>query len=272
MKNLQGRVVLVTGASGGLGEACALAFAEEGCDLVLAARRADELERVAQKIRSRGRKALAVPTDVAVESQVRTLADKSLAAFGRVDIVICNAGIGWTGPTQRMDHADWDKVLGVNLYGVIDVIRFFSPAMIERRDGHIVIMSSAFGLTGIPFGTLYSASKSALIGLGECLRSEMHRYNIGVTTVCPGLIESDLIRNTHFKHVDEQARSLSNMVKPMPADKFARIVVSSVRRNRGLIVITPLAKFLWYSKRISQRLFELISLFIARKTQKHVQG
>ncbi len=271
MKNLEGRVVLVTGASGGLGEACALAFADEGCDLVLAARRKEELEKVAEKIRVRGRKSLVVPTDVAVESQVRTLADKSFTAFGQVDIVVCNAGIGWTGPTHRMDHVDWDKVLGVNLYGVIDVIRFFSPPMVERRDGHIVIMSSAFGLTGIPFGTLYSASKSALIGLGECLRSEMRRYHIGVTTVCPGLIESDLIKNTHFKHADERARALSNMVKPMPANKFARIVVASVRRDRGLVVVTPLAKLLWYSKRLSQRLFEMISLFVAMKTQKHIQ-
>jgi len=272
MKDLSNRVVLVTGASGGLGEACAMAFAAEGCDLVLAARRADELERVAARIRTLGRKSLVVPTDVAVESQVKELADKAFAAFGKVDIIICNAGIGWTGPTHRMDHDDWGKVLGVNLYGVIDMIRFFSPPMIARRDGHIVIMSSAFGLTGIPFGTLYSTSKAALIGLGECLRSEMHRHRIGVTTICPGLIESDLIKNTHFKNVDEKARALSNMIKPMPADKFARRVVASVRKNKGLVVITLLANFMWYSKRLSQRFFELISLLVALMTQKHVES
>lgn len=272
MKDLSNRVVLVTGASGGLGEACAMAFAAEGCDLVLAARRADELERVAARIRALGRTALAVPTDVATESQVRELADKAFAAFGKVDIVICNAGIGWTGPTHRMDHDDWGKVLGVNLYGVIDVIRFFTPPMIARRDGHIVIMSSAFGITGIPFGTLYSTSKSALIALGECLRSEMYRHRIGVTTICPGLIESDLIKNTHFKNVDEKARALSNMVKPMPADKFALRVVAAVRKNKGLVVITGLANCMWYAKRISQRFYELISLLVAISTQKHVES
>ncbi|MDT8273838.1 MAG: SDR family NAD(P)-dependent oxidoreductase, partial [Desulfomonilia bacterium] len=141
-----------------------------------------------------------------------------------------------------------------------------------QRHGHVVIISSIFGITCIPFGTLYASSKAALIALGECLRSELRRYHVGVTTVCPGYIESDLITNTRFKKVDEEARALAQLVKPMPVENCVRIIIRAVRKNKGVIVITGLAKFFWYCKRLSQRLYECTSLIIALSTQRHVKG
>lgn len=271
MKHLQNRVVMITGASSGIGKACAFAFADEGCDLVLCARRREELEEVAEEVRGKGRRALVVPTDVSSESQVRTLAKKAFRAFGRIDIAVCNAGIGWTGPTHLMRRKDWDRVLGVNLYGVIHVLQQFVPPMVARREGHVVIMSSAFGQTGLPFGALYSVSKAGLLSLGECLRAELANVGVGVTTLCPGLIQSELIANTRLEHVDEEARSLSSMVKPMAVDKFAKRVVRSVKKDRGVVVITGLARLLWYSKRISQRLFEFVALQVSRRSFKYVR-
>jgi 3-oxoacyl-[acyl-carrier protein] reductase len=270
MKNLKGKTVLITGASGGIGKACALAFADEGCNCVICARRADELEKLAEMIRKKGVRALAVPTDVSDEKQIKALAKKAYAEFGTIDILMCNAGIGWTGPTHLMERADWDAVFGVNFFGTIYCIRNFVPSMVKRREGHVVIVSSAFGLTGIPYGTLYSSSKSALIGLGECLRSELSNSGVGVSTMCPGLIDTNLIANTNLKMVNEKARSLSAMVKPMPVDKYARIVVKSVKKNRGLVVSTALAKAFWITKRASQRLYEFISLLVARSTHKYI--
>ena len=187
MKDLIGKVVLITGASGGIGKAVALALADEGCDVVLCARREKELNEVADAIRKKGRRALVVPTDVAIEEQMKDLAKKAFKEFGKVDIVFCNAGIGWTGPTHLMTKADWDTVYNVNFFHVIYAMQLFVPPMVERREGHFVINASAFGLTGIPFGTLYASSKSALIMLGECLRSELASSNVGVTTISPGL-------------------------------------------------------------------------------------
>lgn len=270
MKDLKDKVVLITGASGGIGKACAVAFAEQGCDVVICARRREELEKVASEIRAKGRKALAIPTDVSNEDQVKAMAEQTMKEFGKVDILVCNAGFGWTGPTHLMERSDWDTVFNTNFFGVIHFIRHFVPSMTRERQGHVVIISSIFGITCIPFGTLYASSKAALIALGECLRSELRRFNVGVTTVCPGYIESDLIVNTHFKKVDEKARSLAALVKPMPVEKCTRIIIKAVKRNQGVIVITPMAKFFWYCKRLSQRLYEGISMLITLTTQRYV--
>lgn len=270
MKDLKDKVVVITGASGGIGKACALAFAEEGCHVVVCARRRDELEKVASEIRAKGRKALAIPTDVSNENQVKAMATETFKQFGRVDILVCNAGFGWTGPTHLMERSDWDKVFNTNFFGVVHCIRHFAPQMTREERGHIVIISSIFGITCIPFGTLYASSKAALIALGECLRSELRRYHVGVTTVCPGYIESELITNTHFKKVDEEARSLAALVKPMPVEKCTRLIIRAVKKNQGVIVITLLAKFFWLCKRLSQRLYERISIIITLATQKYV--
>ncbi|MGC9324099.1 MAG: SDR family NAD(P)-dependent oxidoreductase [Desulfomonilia bacterium] len=271
MKNLKDNVVVVTGASGGIGKALALAFAEEGCNVVICARRKDELEKVAYEIRAKGREALAIPTDVSDESQVKAMAAEAFKRFGEVDILVCNAGFGWTGPTHLMERSDWDTVFNTNFFGVVHFIRHFVPAMTKQRHGHVVIISSIFGITCIPYGTLYASSKAALIALGECLRSELQRYRVGVTTVCPGYIESDLIANTRFKMVEKEARKLASLVKPMPVEKCARIIIRAVKRNKGVIVITGLAKFFWYCKRISQRLYEIISLVITFSTRRYVE-
>jgi len=271
MKDLQDKVVVVTGASGGIGKALALAFADEGCHVVVCARRKEELEKVASEIRAKGRNSLAVTTDVSDEEQVKAMAAETFKAFGKVDILVCNAGFGWTGPTHLMERSDWDTVFNTNFFGVVHFIRHFVPSMTRQRQGHVVIVSSIFGITCIPFGTLYASSKAALIALGECLRSELRRYHVGVTTVCPGLIESDLITNTHFKKVDEEARSLAAFVTPMPVDKCTRIIIRAVKKNQGVIVITWLAKLLWYCKRISQRLYEGILLIITLTTQRYVK-
>jgi NADP-dependent 3-hydroxy acid dehydrogenase YdfG len=272
MKDLIGKVALITGASGGIGKAVALALADEGCDVVLCARREKELNEVADAIRKKGRRTLVVQTDVAVEEQMKDLAKKAFKDFKKVDIVFCNAGIGWTGPTHLMTKADWDTVYNVNFFHVIYAMQLFVPPMVERREGHFVINASAFGLTGIPFGTLYASSKSALIMLGECLRSELASSNVGVTTISPGLIESDLIANTTFKKVDEEARGLSAMVTPMPVEKCVQKIIKAIKKNKGLVVITALANALWYIKRLSQRFYELVSLMVANKTSKYVHN
>ncbi len=271
MKNLRDKVVLITGAGGGIGRALAHAFAAEGCGLVLCDKNQAAVRAAAAEVEKSGARALALRVDVSDEKQVAGVVIKSAGAFPRIDIVVCNAGIGWTGPTHLMSRKDWDTVFNVNFFGVVNFIRQFVPGFIERRQGHVVITSSIFGITGLPYGTLYAASKAALIALGECLRSELSFYGIGVTTVCPGLIATDLTATTRFKGVDEAARELPSKIRAMSPEKCAAIIVRSVKRNRGVVVITLLAKIQWGIKRLSQRLYEFESRKIAGATKDYIR-
>jgi NAD(P)-dependent dehydrogenase (short-subunit alcohol dehydrogenase family) len=270
VKNIRGKTVLITGSGGGIGRALAMEFALQGCNLVLCDINSDAVNETARKLIETGTDALAFITDVSKEDEVRSLSEKLKVADIKVDIIVCNAGIGWTGPTHLMDRADWERVMGVNFYGAVHFIRHFVPSMTGRKEGHVVIISSIFGITGLPYGTLYASSKAALVALGECLRAELSFHNIGVTTICPGLIETGLISSTYFKGVDEKARELPARIRAMPADKCARVIVRSVRKNKGIVVITGLAKCIWTAKRLSQRMFEFMQKIIAGETKDYI--
>jgi NADP-dependent 3-hydroxy acid dehydrogenase YdfG len=270
VKNIRGKTVLITGSGGGIGRALAMEFALQGCNLVLCDINSDAVNETARKLIETGTDALAFITDVSKGDEVRSLSEKLKVADIKVDIIVCNAGIGWTGPTHLMDRADWERVMGVNFYGAVHFIRHFVPSMTGRKEGHVVIISSIFGITGLPYGTLYASSKAALVALGECLRAELSFHNIGVTTICPGLIETGLISSTYFKGVDEKARELPARIRAMPADKCARVIVRSVRKNKGIVVITGLAKCIWTAKRLSQRMFEFMQKIIAGETKDYI--
>ena len=267
MKNIRGKTVLITGLGGGIGRALAMEFALQGCSLVLCDINSDAVNETARKLIETGTDALAFITDVSKEDEVRSLSEKLKVADIKVDIIVCNAGIGWTGPTHLMDRADWERVMGVNFYGAVHFIRHFVPSMTGRKEGHVVIISSIFGITGLPYGTLYASSKAALVALAECLRAELSFHNIGVTTIYQGLIETGLISSTYFKGVDEKARELPARIRAMPADKCARVIVRSVRKNKGIVVITGLAKCIWTVKRLSQGMFQFMQKRIAGETR-----
>ena len=270
VKNIRGKTVLITGSGGGIGRALAMEFALQGCSLVLCDINSDAVNETARKLIETGTDALAFITDVSKEDEVRSLSEKLKVADIKVDIIVCNAGIGWTGPTHLMDRADWERVMGVNFYGAVHFIRHFVPSMTGRKEGHVMIISSIFGITGLPYGTLYASSKAALVALAECLRAELSFHNIGVTTIYQGLIETGLISSTYFKGVDEKARELPARIRAMPADKCARVIVRSVRKNKGIVVITGLAKCIWTAKRLSQRMFEFMQKIIAGETKDYI--
>ncbi len=257
MKDLKGRVAMVTGASGGIGRASALAFADEGCDVVVCDVRDKELERVAEEIRKRGREALAVRTDVGVEKEVRALAEKAFARFGKVDIAFSNAGVALSGQTHLLEKADWEKVMNVNFYGAVHVLQYFVRPMVERGEGHFVVNSSGFGLTGAPYNTPYSTSKFALVGMTECLRAELAQYNVRVTTLCGGVVQTDIFKNAELKGFDDKARYALSFFKGMTPEKFAGIVVRAVKKNQGLVITDAMTKYSYLFKRCSPTLFEL---------------
>lgn len=193
MKLEAGQVAVVTGAANGIGRAVAAALVDRGLQVVVADVEAGTLARTAAEL---GDQVLAVPTDVADIDQVRALADRTLAAFGRVDLVVNNAGVGAGGPSWDIAPAEWDRVWSVNVGGVVNGIHVFTPHLIAGGGGHIVNTASLAGLTVGLFGAPYAASKSAVISISESLRGELDIIapNIGVTVVCPGPVDTRMFR------------------------------------------------------------------------------
>lgn len=189
------RVAIVTGAAKGMGGAITTALAEEGAHVVAAAREAPPLEALVERLRSleRGKRYLAVPTDVTVETQVAALTQRTLAEFGRIDILVNAAGV--IGPIETPLHKippeQWDSVLSVNLRGVFLCCRAVVPTMIEQRHGKIVNIAGTSGLRGYRYRAAYSSSKWAVRGLTRTLALEVGPYNVNVNAVCPGVVEGD---------------------------------------------------------------------------------
>ncbi|MFQ5984333.1 MAG: SDR family NAD(P)-dependent oxidoreductase, partial [Alphaproteobacteria bacterium] len=203
---LENKVAIVTGAAKGMGAAISLTLAREGADLVLAAREAAPLEEVATKARGIGRRAEVVPVDVTVEPQVVAMVERTLAAFdGRIDILVNVAGV--TGPIEtpvwKIEQADFDHVIAVNLRGTYLPIKHVLPTMIAQRSGKIVNIGGTSGLRGYKYRTAYSSSKWAVRGLTRTVALDVGEYGINVNVVCPGIVETPRMERL----CDEKARA-----------------------------------------------------------------
>jgi NAD(P)-dependent dehydrogenase (short-subunit alcohol dehydrogenase family) len=191
--DIQDKIAVVTGAASGIGRATAVELAREGASLVLADLNDDGLKEVGSEIEALGRSVLAVETDVSKLESVQNLYDRSLAAMGRVDILMNNAGVHIVGPIEHTSIDDWKWIIDVNLWGVIYGIKVFLPHMLERESGHIVNTASVAGLAGGLDAIPYTATKFAVVGISEGLAVSLNKRGIGVTAVCPGLVGTNII-------------------------------------------------------------------------------
>lgn len=193
MRDFRNKTVLITGASSGIGESLALAFAQEGANLLLVARDRERLAAVQAQCAARGVSARVAVVDVIDEAQVRALAEDIAAQGGHVDVLVNNAGVVMGGLCWEVETADWRRLHDLNVMGVVHGIRAFVPRMIERaQGGHVVNLASVSGLVGAPGMSTYSATKFAVVGLSESLRHELHRHRIGVSVVCPGFVKTPI--------------------------------------------------------------------------------
>jgi NAD(P)-dependent dehydrogenase (short-subunit alcohol dehydrogenase family) len=192
MKEFTDKVAVVTGAASGIGRATAIALANEGADLVLADVNDGRMEEVRKEIAGLGRRAVAVHTDVSKLDDVQGLFERSIAELGRVDILMNNAGVHMMGPVEKISIADWEWIIGINLWGVIHGIKVFLPHMLERGSGHIVNTASVAGLLGADPSIPYTVTKFAVVGLSESLAVYLRRKGIGVTIICPGLVSTKI--------------------------------------------------------------------------------
>ncbi|MBZ5704370.1 MAG: 3-oxoacyl-[acyl-carrier-protein] reductase [Acidobacteriia bacterium] len=188
--NLSGRVALVTGASQGIGRACALKLAQSGAAVAAAARNQDKLNELVQQITGSGGKAAAFPMDVAEEEQIKTACKAVIAQFGKIDILVNNAGITRDQLVMRMKRADWDAVLNTNLTSAYLCIQQVIGSMLKQRWGRIINITSIFGQMGQAGQANYASSKAGLIGLTMAMAREVASRNITCNAVAPGFIET----------------------------------------------------------------------------------
>lgn len=225
--NIQGKVVVIAGASSGLGEATARHLSAQGATVVLGARRTDRIEAIALELTQAGGKALALATDVTQPDQVKALVDAAVAAYGRVDVMLNNAGLMPHSPLERLKINDWNRTIDVNIKGVLYGIAAALPHMQRQKSGQIVNVSSVAGHKVGQGNAVYAATKHAVRVISEGLRQEVKPYNIRTTIVSPGAMTTELPGSATEPDVAENLRKFYDAYA-IPADAFARAVAFAI--------------------------------------------
>jgi len=233
--NIGGKVVVITGASSGLGEATARRLSAEGASVVLGARRIDRLTSLAGELTGRGGKALALATDVTDRDQVKRLVDAAVETYGRVDVMINNAGLMPQSLLERLKIDEWDRMVDVNIKGVLYGIAAALPHMKRQKSGHFINVSSVAGHKVRPGGTVYSATKHAVRVISEGLRQEVKPYNIRTTIISPGAVDTELPDTITDPDVAVAMRTFYDDIA-IPADSFARAVVFAMSQPEDVDV------------------------------------
>ena len=254
--NLSGKTVLVTGAASGIGKETALAFARRGATLVICDLNEAGLEATATQIRTLGRDVITRRVDVANRDDVREFAAAVHAQVDAVDILMNNAGVGLGAGFLDTSLEDWDWIVGINLKGVIHGCHFFIPPMVQRgRGGHVINVASAAAFVATEALAAYSTTKYAVFGLSEALRDELQRHRIGVTAVCPGIINTAITETSPLRGANNTPEMRQRMVeiyrrRNYGPERVAGNILKAVQRNRGVAPISPEAWAMYYLKRI----------------------
>ena len=229
MTGISGKAVAITGASSGIGEATARLLAERGAAVVLGARRADRLDKLAEEIRESGGRAVAVATDVTRPEDLRRLVDRAVTQFGRLDVLVSNAGISKIGPVADLDVSGWSAMIDVNLRGVLHGIAAALPVFRRQGHGHLVTTVSTAGLKIVPTMAVYAATKNAVRTLLEGLRQESTDGVLRTTAVSPGYIRTELADSIDNAEVREQIRRNSDAFAISP-DAVARAIAFAIEQ------------------------------------------
>lgn len=267
-KDLTGRVVVVTGAGSGIGRELAVQAAGRGATLSLCDRDEAGLEQTLDLVRASGANAEGQVVDVSDAEQMAVFGKTTIEQFGAPDLVINNAGIAVIGGILDTTLADWGRLLGVNVMGVVHGINAFVPAMAERGGGHVVNVASAAGLLANPQLGGYSATKHAVVGLSEALRIELAPHRVGVTAVCPGIIDTAITRNSAYRGGDAAARKAKTAKtyarRGYTPARAAANILKAVDRNRAVAPIAPEAHVMYVLSRVAPPLARRLSALMAK--------
>ena len=201
---LKNRVAIITGGGRGIGREVAILFASEGAKVMVSARSSDQIAKVVEEISASGGEAIGVNADVSREDDVRRIVDETMENFGRVDVLVNNAGILEPGPIASVDSESWRRVIEVNLFGTFYCTKAVTPILIGQGWGRIINMSSRSGKMGHPSLTAYCASKHGVVGLTKALAEELAPFNITVNAICPGVVETDMVSETVKEQVGDK--------------------------------------------------------------------
>jgi NADP-dependent 3-hydroxy acid dehydrogenase YdfG len=229
--DLEGKAAAITGASSGIGEATALALARAGVSVALAARRADRIEALARRIEEEGGRALALPTDVAVEDEARAFVAHAYEHLGRLDVLVNNAGVMLLGPVEGADTEDWRRMVEANIYGVLYCTHAALPVMREQGGGHIVNVSSVAGRHANAGSAVYNLTKFGVTAFSEALRQEALHADIRVTVVEPGFVATELQSHNVIPAVSETIERMREQIgEPLQAEDIADSILYAVSR------------------------------------------
>jgi NADP-dependent 3-hydroxy acid dehydrogenase YdfG len=243
--NIADKVVVITGASSGIGESTAKLLARHGAKVVLGARRKDRLDAAVKEISAAGGNAISVAADVTKRAEVEALVRTAIDGFGHVDVIVNNAGIMPLGPIEALKVEEWDRQIDVNIKGVLYGVAAVLPHMQKQKSGHIINLASVFGIKVFaPGGTVYCATKSAVRSLTEGLRIELHSQNIRCTMVSPGAVATELPESSSEEATRANLREFYKMA--IPANSIASAIAYAIEQPANVeideIVIRPTAQ------------------------------
>lgn len=257
IRDLSGKTVLVTGAGSGIGRASALAFGSRGADLVICDVDEVGLAQTVETLEAQGRSVLSRRVDVGSPHEMREFAAEVHGEVRAVDILMNNAGVGLAASFLDTPLEDWDWLLRVNLWGVIHGCHFFLPPMVSRgAGGHVVNVASLASYMPSETLSAYTTSKYGVLGLSEALRVELHRHRIGVTAVCPGVINTALTTTSRMRGAagapgERERLTRLYQRRNYGPERVARNVLKAVQRNRAVAPISPESWIVYYLKRIA---------------------
>ncbi len=245
MRSLRGRVVLITGGSRGIGAATAGLFARHGARVLISARREEPLYQTALRLREEtGQDVRAVLADVRRPEEVRRLVETALATWGRLDVVVANAGVYVQVPVRETTLGDFHRAFAVNFYGAVAVVLEALPHLLAQGEGHIVLVTSMDAKKGIPPDGPYVAAKAALSAWGDVLRQELHGTGVGVSIVFPGRVDTDMVAHLRVPWISAK----------MPPQKVAQAILDAVRGNRAEVIVPWHARLLGWTQAFFPRL------------------
>jgi len=233
--NIKDKVIVITGASSGLGLAAARRLAQQGACLVLGARRIERLQQLADELNGEGHRAIAVEADVTRLDDVKRLVDSAVQTFGRVDVMVNNAGLMPISALERLKVEDWERTIDVNIKGVLYGIAAALPHMQRQMSGHFVNVASVAGHKIMPNGTVYSASKFAVRALSEGLRQEVKPWNIRTTILSPGAVDTELPASITEADVAKGMQGFYQSTA-ISADSFARAIIFAIEQPEDMDV------------------------------------
>jgi 3-oxoacyl-[acyl-carrier protein] reductase len=250
VKIIRGRKAMVTGAASGIGRSIALALASEGADLFLIDIDEAQLEAAAREAERHGVEVVTSVCDLAQPAEISATVADLRGRWGRLNILINNAGIAYFGATHEMTDAEWRRLMAVNLAAPIQLVRELLPILSAEEEAHILNICSILGLVSLPKSAVYQASKCALLGFTAAIRAEYSRPGFGVTALCPGFVRTAMI-GIFLAGAPNRRVPLLPTWTSTSAARIAEKAIDAIRRDRALVVITPFARVLWLLTRLS---------------------